>query len=103
MAYAGLPARGSGSAWVAACLLLALLALPTTIVGQAVGGDFALTRDVVAGGGTHMTSADFAVTATHAQPAVDMQRGGRFSLQGGFHQPVDKLIFADGFEDELRR
>jgi hypothetical protein len=80
---------------------LALVATPVA-TAQSTGGDFALTRSVVAGGGRAAEAGPFRAASTLAQPALGTASGGDFVLSGGFHVPTGIApggpIFADGFE-----
>lgn len=87
---------------------LALAALSVLLTGiglhahaQSSGGDFALTKFAVAGGGGAGSGGVFAVVTTAGQPA-GVHSGGVFQLVGGFHQPAANVghvrLFCDGFE-----
>lgn len=68
---------------------------------QAAGGDFVITRQVIAGGGAVATGDATASVSTIGQPAPGTSSGGDFVLRGGFHLPTpasDGAIFRDGFE-----
>ncbi|HRQ65842.1 MAG TPA: hypothetical protein PKZ76_13440 [Xanthomonadaceae bacterium] len=84
------------------CLVTALLAAPG-LPAQSSGGDFAITRQAIAGGGGESVGGAFAAGVTLGQYTVETQSGGSFDLRGGFHQPGPPLIppdpvFSDGFE-----
>ena len=94
-------------------VLFALVLCGSTLAclasAQSTGGEFAITRDVIAGGGARATGGDFSVVSTVAQPASGpapggMASGGVFTLRGGFHLPTGEApplgndIFNDGFE-----
>ena len=72
-------------------------------LAQSAGGDFAITRQVIAGGGTSAQGGDFGVAATAAQPARGTSSGGDVTVRGGFHVPVPRgdTLFSDGFEGVL--
>lgn len=72
-------------------------------LAQSTGGDFAITRQVIAGGGSSAQGGEFGVAATAAQPAVGISSGGDYTLSGGFHVPVPRgdPLFSDGFEGVL--
>src|SRR5690349_14606343 len=65
-------------------LLLALICLSGTVFAQS-GNRFAITRGVIAGGGTTFSiSPRFQLGSTVAQPLAAVPVGSRFSIQGGF-------------------
>ena len=79
------------------------LTLATACVGSALaqssGGDFTITRQVVAGGGSAASGDGFTAVATPGQLSVDPATGGRFVVRSGFHVPADvDSLFSDGFE-----
>lgn len=87
-------------------LTLAALSLLLTEIGlhahaQSSGGDFALTRFSVAGGGGAGSGGVFAVVTTAGRPA-GVHSGGVFQLVGGFHLPATDAgavrLFCDSFE-----
>lgn len=84
---------------IAPCLLLVGFALH--VHAQSSGGDFALTRFAVAGGGGAGTGGASAVVTTAGQPA-GIHSGGVFQLVGGFHLPATDAgavrLFCDSFE-----
>jgi hypothetical protein len=76
------------------------LAAPALLAGSA---DVALTRAVVAGGGSRSAGGSFVLVGTLGQPAAGLQAGGAFRLSGGFHVEGNAsvpaaAIFGDGFE-----
>ncbi len=87
---------------LAACLVLAGLALSGLVAAQSSGGRFAVAHEVIAAGGARQTAGTVALTGTVAQPAAAQHAGGRFRLGGGFHQPrhvaLDGPLLRDGFE-----
>lgn len=92
--------NGAQPAYLAALVL----ALAGTALAQSAGGDFAITREVVAGGGGRATGGSFIATTTTAQPVAALSSGGDFVLSGGFQVPAGPApplgpdIFRDGFE-----
>ena len=72
-------------------------------LAQSAGGDFAITRQVIAGGGASAQGGDFGVAATAAQATAGTSSGGEYTLIGGFHVPVPRgdPLFSDGFEGVL--
>jgi len=72
-------------------------------LAQSAGGDFAITRQVIAGGGSSAQGGDFGVAATAAQAAAGISSGGEFTVSGGFHVPAPRgdPLFSDGFEGVL--
>lgn len=88
--------------------LLTLAALSVLLTGivlhahaQSSGGNFALTKFAVVGGGGAGTGGAFAVVTTAGRPA-GVHSGGVFQLVGGFHLPATDVgavrLFCDGFE-----
>lgn len=69
-------------------------------LAQSAGGDFAITRQVIAGGGASASAGDFGVVGTAGQSAPGISSGGDFTIRGGFHVPADRddALFSDGFE-----
>ena len=58
-------------------------------------GRFAITRSVIAGGGTTpSTSSRFQLNSTIAQPLAAVPSSARFSIQGGFWITPSPIIFA---------
>ena len=84
--------------------VLACLAFAGTAIAQSSGGDFALTRDVIAAGGGQAAGGDFAIVGTTAQAVPGIAQGGDSTLRGGFHLPAADTppqgsdIFSNGFE-----
>lgn len=76
------------------------MACAGTALAQSSGGDFAITRQVIAGGGASASGGGFAAAATNGQASVDVATGGAFAVRGGFHVPADlnDPLFSDGFE-----
>ena len=77
-----------------------LLVLPNSW-GQSSGGDFTLTRSVIAGGGGVSTGGGFLLRGTTGQLESGTSTGGNFSLRGGFwvpSEPLPEQVFFDGFE-----
>ena len=83
-----------------------LLVIGTLLVrpdswGQSSGGDFTITRSVIAGGGGVSTGGGFLLRGTTGQLESGTSTGGDFSLRGGFwapSAPLTELVFLDGFE-----
>ncbi len=84
--------------------LLALLAT-CAVQAQSQGGDFAITRQAIAGGGGRSQADAFVLESTIAQATAVPATGGGFTLSGGFQQPTGASqvpgsdIFSNGFED----
>lgn len=80
------------------------IALATACAGVAVaqssGGEFAITRQVIAGGGNAASGAGFTAVSTAGQPSVEVAVGGPFVVRGGFHVPAEltDTLFSDSFE-----
>ena len=75
-------------------LLLLLLLISGTAFAQS-SSRFAITRSVVAGGGTTFSSsARFQLGSTIAQPLAAVPSSTRFSIQGGFWIQPAPIIFA---------
>jgi hypothetical protein len=71
-----------------------LLLVSSTVFAQS-SARFAITRSVVAGGGTTFSSsARFQLGSTIAQPLADVPSSVRFSLQGGFWIQLAPIVFA---------
>lgn len=101
---AGEAGRGPGLRKSSTILCWALAAaIAGSALAQSAGGDFAITREVIAGGGGSAQGGDFGVAATAAQPATGVSSGGDFTVRGGFHVPVARgdPLFSDGFEGVL--
>jgi len=73
------------------------------VLAQSAGGDFAITRQVIAGGGTSAQGGGFGLAGTAAQATPGVSGGGDFTVRGGFHVPVPRgdPLFSDGFEGVL--
>ena len=89
----------------AIALLLTLLSatLAATEAPVAAGGAFSITRDVIAAGGGQSSARPFGLTAVHGEPTTGEQRGGPFSLRGGFLHVGEvanntDILLMDGFE-----
>ena len=84
-----------------------LVAAGSQAVLAQASGDFAITREVVAGGGAAASGGTFTLVGTASQYAPGRASGGDFLLHGGFHvpddaqSPRDAAIFRDGFEGAL--
>ena len=78
-------------------------AVAGSALAQSSGGDFAITRQVIAGGGTSAQGGDFGLAGTAAQAAPGVSSGGAFTVRGGFHVPAPRgdPLFSDGFEGVL--
>jgi hypothetical protein len=77
---------------------LALAAVISHVCAQSSGGEFSITRSIVAPAATSSGGA-FAMTATIAQPTTGDSSAGAYQLQSGYatSMPSD-VIFANGFE-----
>lgn len=66
------------------------------------GGDFSVTRSVIAGGGGAAAGGQFSLTGTIGQAEAQPQAatGGGFTLAGGFWARASDLIFSDSFESD---
>jgi hypothetical protein len=65
-------------------LLLAMICFAETVFAQS-GNRFVITRGVIAGGGTTLSSsARFQLSSTIAQPLAAVPTNTHFSIQGGF-------------------
>jgi hypothetical protein len=74
--------------------LILLLLVSSTAFAQS-SARFAITRSVVAGGGTTFSSsARFQLGSTIAQPLAAVPSSARFSIQGGFWIQPAPIIFA---------
>lgn len=71
-----------------------------TALAETSGADFAITRQVIASGGSSAGGGAFATVTTSGQASVDVASGGAFILRGGFHVPADlnDPLFSNGFE-----
>lgn len=65
------------------------------------GGDFTLSREVIASGGGLASGGSFSAVTTTGQVIVGVQSGGGLRLTGGFHVPTGSSdrLFGDRFED----
>lgn len=84
-------------------LLAMTVALATPVVlAQSSGGEFSVTRSVIASGGATATGGAFSLTGTIGQSATAVSSGGEFTVSGGFwpRTPLDRPdpVFLDGFE-----
>jgi len=79
---------------------LALLAAGAVAFAQSSGGDFEVSRSVVADGGATSTAPAFELTGSIAQPEADPAQsvGGEYALAGGFWGRATDAIFDSGFE-----
>jgi hypothetical protein len=74
-------------------LLLLFMAVSATTFAQS-SARFAITRSVVAGGGTTFsTSSRFQLASTIAQPLAAVPSSARFSIQGGFWIVPAPILF----------
>jgi hypothetical protein len=85
-------------------LTLVSIAAPSSLA-QSQGGQFAITKSTLDGGGGVSSQGSFEVRGTIGQPDASLQSavGGIFTVTGGFWAgsgaaPED-LIFSDGFEN----
>ncbi len=78
---------------------LLITAVPGAIA-QSSGGEFSITRSVIAAGGSTSTGGDFSLTGTVGQSVVARSQGGQFSVSGGFWAPGQRadMLFRNGFE-----
>jgi hypothetical protein len=75
-------------------LLVLLMSISTTAFAQS-SARFAITRGVIAGGGTTFSSsARFQLGSTIAQPLAAVPASARFSIQGGFWIRPAPIFFA---------
>ncbi len=76
-----------------------LLTVVSGAIAQSSGGEFSITKSVIAAGGSS-SGGEFTLTGTIGQPLVARSQGGEFSVSGGFWAPgqVADLLFVDGFE-----
>ena len=81
-------------------LLLLSLLFCASAPAQLAGGEFAITRSVIAAGGGRSAGGEFAITGTIGQAEAGTSSGGAFFLSGGFWAPGerDETLFQDGFE-----
>jgi hypothetical protein len=96
--------RAAAARWLLSGLLLTCALSWVAVASSAPsGGDYAITRSTVDGGGGSSVGGDFVLTGTIGQP--DARRvgahGGDYGLAGGFWAraaDVLELIFKDSFE-----
>lgn len=83
-------------------LAVALLSAAPLVLAQSSGGDFAITRSVIAGGGGDSSGGLFRLRGTVGQSvAGDTASGGEFAVRGGFWMSLAERpdpVFTDGFE-----
>jgi hypothetical protein len=82
---------------------IVLLILNTTAYSQ-VGGNFKISKSVIASGGGQSEGGSFALSGTIGQvDASNELAGGSFKLTGGFWAqetvPLPDGMFSDGFEN----
>jgi hypothetical protein len=76
-------------------IMLALLAGVSSSLFAQSSTRFSITRNVVAGGGTTVSSsARFQLASTIAQPLAAVPSSARFSIQGGFWIQPAPILFA---------
>ncbi len=82
-----------------------LIAVAPTAHTQASGGDFAITRSTIDGGGGSSAGGNFLLSGSIAQPDASIQTasGGTYRVTGGFWAngeivDANDFLFADGFE-----
>ena len=96
------PRRGDARRLVA----LAALVLGATCAGlvfaQAAGGEFAVPREVIAGGSASAAGGEFRSAGTLGQHDAGTAVGGDYRLRGGFWPKGTPApyIFSDGFETD---
>jgi hypothetical protein len=71
-------------------LLIALLLLSTAVVNSFMSDGFQLNWWTVDGGGGVSTGGEFLLQGTAGQHDAGDLQGGRFTLAGGFWQPLDR-------------
>ena len=83
-------------------MLVVIAVAASSATGQS-GGDFRISRSVVAGGSGTAAAGDFGSDQTLGQADAGRLSGGAFVVKGGFWaeqtEALPPLIFADGFED----
>lgn len=88
-----------------AAIVALMLALAGLASAQSTGGNYGITRAVIAGGGARAIGGDYTAVTTIGQPAPGTQSGGDFVLRGGFHvvassaAPRADPIFSHDFEN----
>lgn len=86
------------------CAIVLTLGVSIPIaLAQSIGGDFAVQKESIAGGGNESAGGDFGALVTVGQTSAGLQSAGPFVVRGGFHLPatdtaVPISIFRDGFE-----
>lgn len=91
-------------------LLLALvlwLTIATPAADAQSGGDYRITRGLIAGGGGEAGNTDYRVGVSVGQALAGTVSGGDYTLRGGYWQPLPgapagEAIYADGFETRQR-
>ena len=83
--------------------MLAVLATPGW--PQSSGGDFEITRSVIAAGGGNSSGGGFSLQGTLGQPQASSAAGGDFALRAGFVlarevRDLPEIVFLSGFEDQ---
>ncbi len=83
------------------CMTLALAG--TAAWAQSSGGDYEVTRSVIASGGGVSSGGGFSLQGTVGQPQSGTSTGGEFAMRGGFWAPVASgpaadPLFSNGFE-----
>ena len=83
-------------------VLMPVFFAPVDLARAQAGGDYAITRSAVAGGGREASAGTWSLSGTVGQPlASAAATGGGYALRGGFQLPAGSpsAIFSDGFED----
>lgn len=85
-------------------LLTLVLAAPLMLMAQSSGGSYALTRQLIASGGSRAVNGGAILTGSIGQSATAVATGGSFELSGGFHvrasgDPLPDALFRNGFEN----
>jgi len=75
-------------------LLVAAACLAPLLSRAQSGGQFEITRYVIAGGGGSSSGGQFALSGTVGQPAAGTLTGGNFKIEGGFWSGVQVLQVA---------
>ena len=87
---------------VRAVLSVGLAWVTGVALAQSAGGDFRVTKSVVAGGSATASGGAFRSSATAGQHDAGTAQGGAFSVQGGFWPATGAAqgdtIFRSGFE-----
>lgn len=87
---------------IAAIILSAVLIAVTAAGYSQSGGDFAITKSTIDGGGGESSGGDLSLTGTIGQHDASLQpsTGNDLAVAGGFWATaIFDLIFKDGFED----